>query len=159
MLHLLLFLLFHVCLLDNVQKEECVFQGAPGVSLHILRDRVVHLHLKVKFLKILTLQCIARSCSWSFFDGIVFAALLLAAWWGHFVVRGHLWWVNQSWSQVFNQKITIVAVVRGDCWNCARCMLHLGITGCDSPLRRKIRIIANLKYHNSMFNGAQSRWI
>ena len=90
MLHLLLFLLFHVCLLDNVQKEECVFQGAPGVSLHILRDRVVHLHLKVKFLKILTLQCTAKFCC-LFFDGIVFAALLLAAWWGYFVVWGHLW--------------------------------------------------------------------
>ena len=147
MLHLLLFLLFHVCLLDNVQKEECVFQGAPSVSLHILRDRVVHFHLKVKVLKILTLQCIARSCCWLFFDGIVFAAWLLAAWWafcsmGAFVVS------QSKLEPSFNQKITIVAVVRGDCWNCARCMLHLGITGCDSPLRRKIRIIANLKYHN-----------
>ena len=55
--HLLLFLLLHAVLLDNVQKKEGVLQRAPGMSLHILRDRVVHLHLKVKVLKILTLQC------------------------------------------------------------------------------------------------------
>merc|ERR1719305_1095107 len=42
---LLLLLLLRAVLLDNVQKKEGVLQRAPGVSLHILRDRVVHLHL------------------------------------------------------------------------------------------------------------------
>ena len=47
-LYLLLFLLLHVRLLDDVQEQQCVLQGAPCVSFHILRDRVVHLHLKVR---------------------------------------------------------------------------------------------------------------
>merc|ERR1719432_39936 len=42
---LLLLLLLHAVLLDNVQKKEGVLQRAPGMSLHILGDRVVHLHL------------------------------------------------------------------------------------------------------------------
>ena len=50
-LHLFLLLLLHVVLLDNVQEEEGVLQGAPGVSLHILRNRVIHLHLRLKVIK------------------------------------------------------------------------------------------------------------
>ena len=101
-LYLFLLLLLHVVLLDDVEEEEGVLQRTSRVSLHILRDRVVHFHLwhPCSLSKRSLLNIIITISVWKPLSCVA----LLAVW--AFVA-------NQSKlrRKVFKQRITIVAAV------------------------------------------------